>query len=131
MDGDLDAAERWVDDWSNAAYDRVALAQRFADRVASATATATGAGGAITVTVSGAGLVTDLRLTSGTQNLFPERLAQEILATMRRAQGLLHAAVESAAEETVGADSPTAQAVLVSYARRFPLPPTEAGDRRG
>jgi hypothetical protein len=77
-------------------------------------------------------MVTDLRLASGVRNLFPERLAQEILATMRRAQGMLHAAVESAAQETVGADSSTAQAVLASYTRRFP--PTQAGDgddRRG
>ena len=132
MDQDLDAVERWVDEWSNAAHDRAALAQRFADKVASATATATGAGGSITVTVNGSGLVTDLRLASNTQNLFPERLAQEILATMRRAQSLLHAAVQSAAQETVGADSPTAQAVLAGYAHRFPFPQAEGGDvRRG
>jgi DNA-binding protein YbaB len=119
---DLEAADRWISEWSASVQGRAEQGQAFAERVAGIAATASGRQGAVEVTVSGSGAVTGLRLDERVRDWPARELAEEILAVMRRAQAQLAAKVSAAAAETVGADSPSAVAVIDGYARRFPSP---------
>ncbi|WP_431882390.1 YbaB/EbfC family nucleoid-associated protein [Micromonospora gifhornensis] len=115
-----DSAEEWTTSWATSMSERAAQAQAMSQRIAELSVSATGADGAVKVTVAGSGIVTDLRLDDRLSNWSGARLAAEIMATMRRAQGRLAGAVSDITAQTVGADSETARAVVASYAERFP-----------
>nr|WP_143234981.1 hypothetical protein [Actinoplanes atraurantiacus] len=66
--------------------------------------------------------MTDLRLDRRARGYDDDRLAAEILRTMRRAQAELAGAVAEIAHRTVGADSPTGRSVVSSFDSRFPRP---------
>jgi DNA-binding protein YbaB len=120
--GFADGGATWlVDDWEAGLATRAAAAQRLAERVAELTVSASGADGTVEVTVAGSGVPTDIRLGDRVLDWSPDRIAAEILATMRRAQGLLAARVADVATETVGADSESARAVISGFELRFPV----------
>ena len=126
-----DAAEEWVRSWSASVSERAAQAQVMSQRVGDLTVSATGGHGAVEVTVAGSGTVTDLRLDDRVRDWSGERIAAEIMITMRRAQARLAEAVADVAAQTVGTDSETGRAVVASYATRFPAPPEDrVEDRR-
>ncbi|GAB3843172.1 hypothetical protein GCM10029963_17430 [Micromonospora andamanensis] len=115
-----DSAEEWTRSWAASMSERAAQAQEMSQRVAGLSVSATGGDGAIEVTVAGSGIVTDLRIDDRLANWSGARISAEIMATMRRAQGRLSAAVAEIAGQTVGANSETARAIVASYAERFP-----------
>jgi phosphatidate phosphatase APP1 len=115
-----DAAEDWVRSWSASMSERAAAAQALSDRVAGLAVSATDPQRTITVTVNGSGALTDLRLTPDAGGRGMERLAVDILGTMRQAQARLAGEVADIAAETVGTDSESARAVVSSFERRFP-----------
>jgi DNA-binding protein YbaB len=115
-----DAAEDWIRSWSASISERAAATQSLADQVARLTVSASGPDRTITVTVDGSGGMTDLRLASEAGGRDMERLAEEIMRTMRRAQAALAERVAAIAEQTVGSDSETARTVVSSFERRFP-----------
>ena len=119
---DLDAAERWVDNWQSGIAERAAQASALAQRLTSLTATARSRDGLVEVSVGSSGTVTDLRLDDRIQRQPAAATARLILATMRAAQAQLTRHVSEVAAETVGLDSQTGQAVVASYAARFPDP---------
>ncbi|MEH0819837.1 MULTISPECIES: YbaB/EbfC family nucleoid-associated protein [unclassified Micromonospora] len=125
-----DAAEEWVRSWSASVSERAAQAQAMSQRIADLTVSATGGHGAVEVTVAGSGTVTGLRLDDRVCGWSGERIAAEIMGTMRRAQARLAEAVADVAAQTVGADSETGRAVVGSYATRFPAPPDDGDDDR-
>jgi hypothetical protein len=127
LDRDPDDAEAWVRSWAARTTTKAGAAARLADRVAVLSSQASGVDGAVRVAVASTGVVTGLWLTERARRLAVDRLAAEILATMRRAQAALVAKVSTAVAETVGEDSDTGRAVLDAYARRFP---GDAGDDR-
>jgi DNA-binding protein YbaB len=114
------AAQEWLDDWSADADERAVRARAFSDRVAELWVTASGAEGAVRVTVAASGAMTDLRLDERVKQWPAARLAQQILAVMRQAQGELAASVAAAAAQTVGEHSPLGRDVVDGYATRFP-----------
>lgn len=59
---DLDAAERWVDDWQSGIEERAAQARDLSGQLAALTGTARSADRSVEVTVDSSGAVTDLRL---------------------------------------------------------------------
>jgi hypothetical protein len=81
--------------------------------------------GAVQVTVSASGVITDLRLDDRVRLWPAVRLAEQILAVMRRAQAELVGPVAAAAGATVGEYSEAGRAVIDGYATRFPVPPDE------
>ena len=121
--------ESWLEDWWSDVTGRTSRTAELARRISELRVTEPGARGAIEVTVAGAGQVTDLQLSQRAYDLRPAALAEEILATMRRAQSRLVARVADIAAETVGTDSETGRAAVASFAQRYP---DEAGrDDRG
>ncbi|MEV6815511.1 YbaB/EbfC family nucleoid-associated protein [Micromonospora sp. NPDC051296] len=120
FDATADSAEEWTRSWAASMSERAAQAQVMSQRVADLSVSATGADGAVEVTVAGSGIVTDLRLDERLSNWPAARIATEIMATMRRAQGRLAEAVAEIAAQTVGTGSETARAVVASFAERFP-----------
>jgi DNA-binding protein YbaB len=118
-----DSAQEWVRSWMAATSERAAAAQALSDRVAQLTASASDRDGFITVTVNGSGVLTDLRLAPEAARLGMERLGDEIVRTMRRAQARLAERVSDIAAQTVGPDSETARAVVSGFERRFPAEP--------
>ena len=114
------AAEDWVRTWSASMSDRAAAAQALSDQVSRLSVSAEDRDRAITVTVNGSGGVTDLRLAPEAARHGTDRLAEDILRTMRRAQAALAERVAAIAERTVGSESETARAVISSFERRFP-----------
>lgn len=123
-----DSAQEWVRSWSAALSERAAAAQALSDRVARLTVSASDRDESITVTVNGSGVLTDLRLAPEAARLGMQRLGDEILRTMRRAQARLAEHVSDLAAQTVGPDSETARAVVSGFERRFPAEP-EASPR--
>lgn len=118
-----------MDDWSASVQRQVEQGKAFADRVAAVSATATGRHGAVEVTVGGSGTVTALHLDDRVRDWPAKELADEILAVMRRAQAQLAAKVSQVAADTIGADSPSAHAVVAGYTQRFPEPDDADRDR--
>ena len=116
-EGDLDAAERRVDEWQAGLERRAAEARELATRLSELSATAQSDDELVTVTVGAAG-VTGLELAEGTRQRPAGETAAAILATMRAAQAALTEAATQVTEETVGAGSETGQAVIASFAAR-------------
>lgn len=119
MDG-IDAAEDWLDAWVGQANAQAARSVELSRRVAALTGTAESRDGAIRVTVGPAGQVESLELDDRVQRMAGPRLAEEILAVMRRAQSALSGKVADEVQATVGADTETGRAVLHSFGTRFP-----------
>lgn len=121
-DSDLDAADQWVDDWQAGLEQRAAKARDLSQRIAGLTATARSSDTTVTVTVAASGTVTDLRLDERIRDQSAARTAEQILAVMSQAQSLLRQRVDEVTTQAVGADDPAGQAIIASFAARFPDP---------
>lgn len=115
----IDAAERWLDGWVAEAEERLGQARALHERVSALSATAVGGDGAVAVTVDSAGLVTRLQLEERVRQWPAARIASEVVAAMRQAQGMIPAKVAQAAADTVGEHSTLGRAAVADYARRF------------
>jgi len=127
---DLDSAEQWASDWEARAREQLFQAKEMATRVSDLKATAENRDRTVSVTVESNGVPTAIKLSEAVSQWYPERIANEILATMAKAQAMLTAAVTQVAEETVGAESETGRAILDTYHNRFPAPPEDPSDQR-
>jgi DNA-binding protein YbaB len=112
---DLEAAERWVDDWQGKLEGRAAKARELSTRLTALSASARSADGLVDVTLGPSGAVTDLRLDEGVRRQSASRTAQQIMATIAAARQDLADAAAVAVADTVGADSQTGRAVLKSF----------------
>jgi len=124
---DIDAAEEWLDSWAGQVNGQADRAVELSRRVAALTASAQGRDGAIRVTVGSAGQMERLDLDDRVRELSGPRLAQEIMAVLRRAQGALSGRVAEEVRATVGEDTETGRAVLQSFDSRFPAYGGEEG----
>jgi DNA-binding protein YbaB len=127
----IGAAEDWVRSWTASVSEKAAAAQSLSDQVARLAVSASDRENMITVTVNGSGGLIDLRLAPEAGRWAMDRLAAEILRTMRRAQASLAERVAAIAEQTVGSDSETARTVVSSFERRFPVERAEDDDQPG
>lgn len=125
---DPDEAQEWLRSWAAGVSERAAAAVALSDRVAKIKTEADGLDGAVRARVDSTGRLIDLELTESVHEVPADQLAQEILATVARAQHHLNALVAEAVEATVGRDSETGRAVLDSFAKRFPDPDEERMD---
>jgi hypothetical protein len=117
--GDLEDAQRWVDDWQSSIEERATQAQTLAGRIAGLSATARSDDGLVEVTVASSGAIDRLHLDERIRSQSAARTAEQILATVRAAQSRLgHLATEATAE-TVGLDTETGRAIANSFAARF------------
>jgi len=126
--GSAQQAEQQVRAWAAGAAAKAQRYQQMQQQVAEITETDTSADGAVRVTVAASGVLTDLQLSGRAREREPDRLAAEILAGMRRAQGKLSARVAEVMAATVGEDEETVRSVVTSYQQRFPEQ-TEQGGR--
>jgi DNA-binding protein YbaB len=126
-----DSAEEWIESWATSVTERAAKAQSMAEQVSQVSASATSSDGAVEVTVAGSGAMTGLRLGEQTRKWSADQTAAEILAVMRRAQAKLASKVAEIAADTVGADSEAGKAVVASFEKRFPEPPSDDPDGDG
>lgn len=117
---DIDAAEEWLDSWTAQVNAQAERSVDLSRRVAALTASAEARDGAIRVTVGSAGQVEKLELDERVHELPGPRLAEEILAAMRRAQTTLSRLVADEVRATVGDDTETGRAVIRSFDVRFP-----------
>ena len=125
--GSAQQAEQQVREWAAGAAAKAQRYQRMQQQVAEITETDTSADGAVRVTVAASGVLTDLQLSGRVREREPDRLAAEILAGMRRAQGRLSTRVAEVMAATVGDDEETVRSVVRSYQQRFP----EQTEQRG
>ena len=116
----IDAAEEWLDVWVGQVNAQAARSVELSRRVAALTGSAQGRDGAIRLTVGSAGQVERLELDDRVHELSGPRLAEEILAIIRRAQADLSGRVAEQVRHTVGEDTETGRAVLQSFESRFP-----------
>lgn len=119
MDG-IDAAEEWLDSWAEQANAQAARSVELSRRVAALNGTAEGRDGSIRVTVGSAGQVEQLDLDDRIHDLSGPRLADEIMAVIRRAQAAMASRVTEEVQATVGADTETGRAVIHAFDTRFP-----------
>jgi DNA-binding protein YbaB len=78
--------------------------------------------GTIRVTVDSNGVPTRLEFSEGIRERPPRRLADEVMACMRRAQATLRDRVEELVHVTVAADDEPARNIVAQYQERFPDP---------
>jgi hypothetical protein len=128
VDSDLNAAARWIDDWQSSIEDRAARAKALSERVTGLRASARSRDGLVVVTVDSTGAIVDLRLDEQTRDRPAADTAHAILTVMRAAQANLAPLVRQAATEELGADDPTAKAIVTSYSRRFLAAPGSESD---
>ena len=115
----LPEGDEWIDAWLSSISTHTAQTRQLSERVAAVSATASSVDGVVEVTVSSSGLLTDLRLDDEVRSWPAERIATEILTVQREAQRLLVTRVGQVARETVGEQSPTAQAMVDELQSRF------------
>jgi DNA-binding protein YbaB len=115
---DLDAADRWVDDWQAGIDAQAARAKELSGHLAQISGSARSEDGLVEVTVGPSGVVTALTLDEDIRDQPAEQTARDILATMRAAQAALTARASEAVAETVGVDTATGQAILATFTAR-------------
>jgi DNA-binding protein YbaB len=129
--GSAAQAEQQVRAWAAEAAAKVQRYEQMQQQVAEITETDTSADGVVRVTVAATGVLIDLQLSARAREREPDRLAAEILAGMRRAQGRLSARVAEVMAATVGDDEQTVRSVVTSYQQRFPEQTEERGRGSG
>ncbi|GAB1690813.1 YbaB/EbfC family nucleoid-associated protein [Krasilnikovia sp. M28-CT-15] len=120
---DVDEAEGWLDALVSGADVQAALAVDLSRKVAALTGTARSTDGLIAVSVGSNGQLVDVSLDDRALTTGRE-LSRRILQVTRDAQHNLADAVTAEVQRTVGEDSATGQAVIDSFARRFPQEPS-------
>jgi DNA-binding protein YbaB len=115
----LPEGDEWIDAWLSSISAHTAQTGKLAERVATVSATASSVDGAVEVTVSSSGVLSDLRLDEAVRSWPAERISAEILSVQREAQRQLVTRVAQVAKETVGEQSPTAQAMVAELEARF------------
>ncbi len=113
-------AEQRVRAWSAGIAAKAQRYEQMQQQVAEITETDTSMDGAVRVSVAASGVLTDLQLSGRACEREPDRLAAEILAGIRRAQGRLASRVAEVMAATVGDDMETVRSVVTSYRQRFP-----------
>ncbi|MFC3988505.1 YbaB/EbfC family nucleoid-associated protein [Actinoplanes siamensis] len=120
-----DEAEEWLDSWVSGADARAARTVELSRRVAALTGSARSRDGSIAVTVGSAGQLASLDIDDQALRTTGRELSRQITALVRQAQAQLTAQVTEQVRRTVGLDTETGQAVIHSFATRFPVPPDE------
>ncbi|MFG1777734.1 YbaB/EbfC family DNA-binding protein [Micromonospora sp. NPDC049051] len=115
----LDEATRRLDDWETSVADRATRAKELASRVQALRGTATSPDRAIEVTVDSSGLLVGLRLDERTRQHSAAHTARQILATTQAAHTDLLSRITEATTGVLGAEDPTAAALVESYRRRL------------
>jgi DNA-binding protein YbaB len=117
--------EGLVHDWGNRVDDHVRRVTELNQQIESSRVTADSPGGEVRVTVDSTGSMCDLELREAASRLDRRALAQLILSTGRKAQGLMAQQVSRLAEEAMGRGSQTANFISSTYASKFPPPPDD------
>ncbi|MGW4502742.1 YbaB/EbfC family nucleoid-associated protein [Micromonospora sp. NPDC004336] len=115
----LDEATRRLDDWEASIASRAARARELSSQMQALRGTATSPDRAIQVTVDSSGLLVDLRLDERTRQRSAAHTARQILETTRAAHADLLSRITEATTEILGAEDPTAAALVESYRRRL------------
>lgn len=118
-DEDLDAAERWVDNWESGLAERLRQTRELSQRVSALTVTVHSDDGLVEMTVGSSGAITGLWLDERIRRQPADRTAEQILAVLRQATTELAAQVARVTEETVGTDNETGRAVVASFTSRI------------
>ncbi len=92
------------------------------EKTAQVSVTDTSPDGAITVTVDAGGVLTGLRITDQLTGRPGARIAEQVLATIRRAQSRIAGTMTGVLRDTVGDDEEIVDHVLAVYRERFPEP---------
>ncbi|MFI1993933.1 YbaB/EbfC family nucleoid-associated protein [Actinoplanes sp. NPDC020271] len=128
---DADAAEEWLDSWVAGVDAQASRTVELSRRVAALTSSARSRDGSITVTVGSAGQLQSLDLDDSALRTNGADLSRLIMTLIGQAQAQLSEQVTEQVRQTVGLDTETGQAVVHSYATRFPAPADEQRhDRR-
>ncbi|GAA5186617.1 hypothetical protein GCM10023322_33250 [Rugosimonospora acidiphila] len=114
----LDDAGARVDGWLAGIEDRAARARALSGLVAELTATASNADRSITITVDSSGLLSGVTMDDAVRRHSGQWIAQEVLATTRKAVARLADRIGGAVDETVGRDSPEGRAVTALFQAR-------------
>jgi hypothetical protein len=128
---DMAEAEQWLVDWQSRITDGAEHTREMAARIAAVKVSTHSPDGAVKITVDSAGVPVGLTLSPAVERWPAQRIADEIIATMRRAQTDLTHRVEAVAADTVGAGSEIARTLLTPYHERFtPVRDQDGAERR-
>ncbi|GAA2641441.1 YbaB/EbfC family nucleoid-associated protein [Paractinoplanes durhamensis] len=117
-DREFDSRDR-DDPWPAGFEERATRERELSARLAQVRATADSDDNLVAVTVGSSGDLIDLELDERIRDRPAAETAREILKTLRAARVTLVAAITSVTEESVGADSPTGQAIIAAYSGRL------------
>ncbi|HEX6684372.1 MAG TPA: YbaB/EbfC family nucleoid-associated protein [Candidatus Limnocylindrales bacterium] len=117
--------EGMVREWGNSVDAQVRRATELNEQIEASRASADSPKGEVRVTVDSTGSLAELDLRDPAMRLDRRALAQLIMETSRKAQGLMAQQVARLAQEKLGADSAAADFISSTYAEKFPMPPDE------
>ncbi|MEV0881860.1 YbaB/EbfC family DNA-binding protein [Micromonospora echinofusca] len=126
----LDEATRRLDGWEASIATRAARAKELASQVQAMRGTATSPDRTIQVTVDSSGLLVDLRLDDRIRQHSAAHTARQILDTTRAAHADLLSWITEATTGVLGAEDPTAAALVESYRHRLDPDPGTPDARR-
>lgn len=122
--------EGMVHGWGNRVDEHVRRISELNQQIESSRVTADSPDGEVRVTVDSTGGLADLELREPASRLDRRALAQLIMSTCRKAQGLMAQQVSRMAEETMGRGSETANFISSTYTKKFPAPSDEENPPR-
>jgi DNA-binding protein YbaB len=129
-EGELDSAERLIDEWQSTIEDRATKARALSQRLGALTSTARSRDGLVEATVAASGVLTGLHLDERVRRQPAAWIARQVLAVTQQALDQLAAQATEATQETVGEDSPEGRAVVASYTTRLTQAAEHDGDTR-
>jgi DNA-binding protein YbaB len=123
---DPDGARDRLLAWKGRIDKLAADTQTMSDRLQHVRVSASDPTGLSEVTVDSTGALVDLRLTERIQRMAPDLVARTIMATIAEARNKLADQSQEIIAETVGADSPAAQAIAERVGQQLRTEPAPA-----
>lgn len=120
---ELDSADRLISEWQSRIENRASKARALSQQLNALTVTARSRDGLVEVALSSSGMLTQLRLDESVRRHSAAWIAEQVLATTRKALDQLAARAGEAVRDTVGEDSPEGRAILASYRDRLAATP--------
>ncbi|GAA4957279.1 YbaB/EbfC family nucleoid-associated protein [Actinoplanes utahensis] len=118
-------------DWQQRVGQQTEASRELSHRMQQVNGSAESPDGDVVVTVDHAGGLSSLTLADEAMRLYPEELAELIMATNRRAQSRLSEEMGELVKGMFGSDSATTSFIAGTYAEQFPASEDDEREGRG
>lgn len=119
FDADADHRERGLSQWAQGFADQAERFHTMRSNLEQITVSESAPEGAVRVTVNSSGLLTDLVFTDKIREMPPSQVAEQVMASLRRAQQQLAPLVQETMLAAIGGEQELIEQVVSGYRERF------------